>query len=168
MRLTVFQEKILMEHENSISFRLATVFGFSPRMRIDLLVNDFTYRAVKDKYLVLFESQFKRNYIHVRDVTRAFLHAINNFEKMKSQIFNVGLTDANISKLELCKKIKKFLPDFLFFEEQYKKDEDQRNYIVSNKKIEATGYKPQYSLDDGIVELIKGYQMLKNNIHGNF
>jgi len=161
-------EKIVMEQENAISFRLATVFGFSPRMRIDLLVNDFTYRAVKDKYLVLFESKFKRNYIHVRDVTRAFLHAINNFEKMKSQIFNVGLTDANISKLELCKKIKKFLPDFLFFEEQYKKDEDQRNYIVSNKKIEATGYKPQYSLDDGIVELIKGYQMLKNNIHGNF
>jgi len=161
-------EKILMEHENSISFRLATVFGFSPRMRIDLLVNDFTYRAVKDKYLILFESQFKRNYIHVRDVTRAFLHAINNFEKMKSQIFNVGLSEANISKLELCKNIKKFLPDFVFFEEQYKKDEDQRNYIVSNKKIEATGYKPKYSLDDGIVELIKGYKMLKNNIHGNF
>ena len=161
-------EKIVMEHENAISFRLATVFGFSPRMRIDLLVNDFTYRAVKDKYLVLFESKFKRNYIHVRDVTRAFLHAIINFEKMKNQIFNVGLTDANISKLELCKKIKKFLPDFIFFEERYKKDEDQRNYIVSNKKIEATGYKPQYNLDDGIVELIKGYQMLKNNIHGNF
>ena len=160
-------EKILLNHENSISFRLATVFGFSPRMRIDLLVNDFTYRAVKDKYIVLFESKFKRNYIHVRDVSLAFLHAINNFESMKNQIFNVGLSDANISKFELCKMIQNFIPDLVIFEEQFKKDEDQRNYIVSNAKIESSGFKPKYTLNQGILELIKGYKMLKSYSHGN-
>ena len=160
-------EKILLNHENSISFRLATVFGFSPRMRIDLLVNDFTYRAVKDKYIVLFESKFKRNYIHVRDVSLAFLHAINNFESMKNKIFNVGLSDANISKFELCKMIQNFIPDLVIFEEQFKKDEDQRNYIVSNAKIESSGFKPKYTLNQGILELIKGYKMLKSYSHGN-
>ena len=160
-------EKILMERENSISFRLATVFGFSPRMRLDLLVNDFCYRAYKDKFIVLFESKFKRNYIHIKDVARCFIHGIENFGKMKGEIFNVGLSDANLSKKELCEKIKTIVPEFVFFEDKYNKDEDQRNYIVSNEKIESTGYKTIYSLEEGIKELLKGYVMLRNNFHGN-
>lgn len=160
-------EKKLMERDNSISYRLATVFGFSPRMRLDLLVNDFVYRAHKDKYIVLFESKFKRNYIHIKDVANAFMHSIKNFNKMRGNIFNVGLSDANISKYELCEKIKKYVPQFVFFDDQFSKDEDQRNYIVSNKKIESTGFKPNYSLDDGIQELLKGYITIKNNYHGN-
>ena len=139
----------------------------SPRMRIDLLVNDFTYRAVKDKYLVLFEGSFKRNYIHVRDVTKAFIHAIENFEIMKNQIYNVGLSDANLSKVELCELIKTRIKNFVFFEESFNEDPDQRNYIVSNKKLEDTNYKPDVSLEDGIVELIKGYTMLNNKKYGN-
>jgi len=160
-------EKQLMQHPNFISFRLATVFGMSPRMRIDLLVNDFTYRAVYDRFLVLFESQFKRNYIHVRDVMRVFLHAIDNYNKMKGQIYNVGLSDANVSKKELCQAIQKRLPEFVFLEAPVGKDPDQRNYIVSNAKIEATGFKPMYSLDFGILELIKGYGMIRNTRYGN-
>ncbi len=160
-------EKKLMERDNSISYRLATVFGFSPRMRLDLLVNDFVYRAYRDKYVVLFESKFKRNYIHIRDVARAFIHAIENFDNMQGNIYNVGLSDANISKYELCEKIKTFVPDFVFFDDQFSKDEDQRNYIVSNEKIENTGYKPKFSLDDGIAELLKGYVSIRNNFHGN-
>ncbi len=160
-------EKELMEHANAISFRLATVFGMSPRMRIDLLVNDFTYRAVNDGCVVLFESHFKRNYVHVRDVSRVFQHALNNFEIMKGEIFNVGLSDANISKKELCEHIQKQLPKFLFIEEAVGKDPDQRNYIVSNEKIEATGFKPKFSLDHGVSELIKGYTMIKNTRYGN-
>ena len=160
-------EKTLMQHPNAVSFRLATVFGMSPRMRIDLLVNDFTYRAVYDRFVVLFESQFKRNYIHVRDVARVFLHAIAGYDKMKGQIYNVGLSDANVSKKELCQAIQKRLPDFVFMEAPVGKDPDQRNYIVSNAKIEATGFKPAYSLDCGIQELIKGYTMIKNSRYGN-
>lgn len=154
-------EKAVLEHQNAISFRLATVFGMSPRMRIDLLVNDFTYRAVNDRFVVLFESQFKRNYIHVYDVARVFLHAFDNYEKMKGQIFNVGLSDANLSKKELCERIKKHIPDFTIVEAPVGKDPDQRNYIVSNEKIEKTGFRPQKSLDDGIEELIKGYTMIR-------
>ncbi len=160
-------EKVLMERENAISFRLATVFGMSPRMRIDLLVNDFTYRAVYDKFIVLFESSFKRNYVHVRDVTRAFMHGIANFQKMKGEIYNVGLSDANISKKELCDRIKQHCPDFVIIDAPVGVDPDQRNYIVSNAKIEATGFKPQVSLDNGIVELIKGYTMAKNTLYSN-
>ncbi len=160
-------ERELMQHPGATSFRLATVFGMSPRMRIDLLVNDFTYRAVHDRYVVLFEAHFKRNYIHVRDVARAFLHAIDNYEKTNGQIFNVGLSDANVSKRELCQIIQRQVPDFTFVEAPIGKDPDQRNYIVSNAKIEATGYKPQVSLDTGIRELIKGYTMLRNSVYGN-
>lgn len=161
-------EKILMERENSISYRLATVFGMSPRMRIDLLVNDFTYRAFHDSALIIFEGHFKRNYIHIRDVVRAFIHAIDNFDTMKSNIYNVGLSDANLSKLELCKEIKNHLPNFTFVEEKLGKDPDQRNYIVSNQKIENSGFEPKFSLSFGIQELIKGYRMLKNQNFGNF
>lgn len=160
-------EKELMQRENAISFRLATVFGMSPRMRIDLLVNDFTYRAVYDRFVVLFESSFKRNYVHVRDVSRVFQHAIENFDKMKGQIYNVGLSEANVSKRELCEHIQKQVPDFVFLDAPVGKDPDQRNYIVSNAKIEATGFKPMYSLDAGISDLVKGYTMIKNTRYGN-
>lgn len=160
-------EKELMQRENAISFRLATVFGMSPRMRIDLLVNDFTYRAVYDRFVVLFESSFKRNYVHVRDVSRVFQHAIENFDTMKGQIYNVGLSEANVSKRELCEHIQKQVPDFVFLDAPVGKDPDQRNYIVSNAKIEATGFKPMYSLDAGISDLIKGFTMIKNTRYGN-
>jgi nucleoside-diphosphate-sugar epimerase len=160
-------EKVLMERENSISYRLATVFGMSPRMRTDLLVNDLTYRAVNDGYVVIFEGHFKRNYIHVRDVCEAFLHAIYQFDEMKGNIYNVGLSSANVSKLELCEIIKRQLPNFTIVEGDIKKDPDQRNYIVSNEKLERTGWTPYHTLDDGVEELIKGYTYLKNNIYGN-
>ena len=160
-------EKELMQHQNAISFRLATVFGMSPRMRIDLLVNDFTYRAVNDGFVVLFESHFKRNYIHVRDVSRVFQHALNNHNEMKGEIYNVGLSNANVSKKELCEYIQKQVPDFIFIDEQIGKDPDQRNYIVSNEKIESSGFKTEFSLDRGIGELLKGYSMIKNSRYGN-
>lgn len=160
-------EKSLMQHPNAISFRLATVFGMSPRMRIDLLVNDFTYRAVYDGFVVLFESHFKRNYVHVKDVSRVFQHALLNHDKMCGQIYNVGLSEANVSKWELCERIKKHLPSFTFLEAPLGKDPDQRNYIVSNEKLEKTGYKTAYSLDNGIEELIKGFTMIKNTKFGN-
>ena len=160
-------EKKLMEHPNAISFRLATVFGMSARMRIDLLVNDFTYRAVYDRFVVLFESHFKRNYIHVRDVSRVFQHGIENFATMRGQIYNVGLSEANLSKRELCEAIQKHVKDFVFIEAQVGKDPDQRNYIVSNEKLESTGFKPSVSLDDGIAELVKGYSMITNSQYGN-
>jgi nucleoside-diphosphate-sugar epimerase len=163
----VLVEKELMEHQNVISYRLATVFGMSPRMRTDLLVNDLTYRAVNDGYVIIFEGHFKRNYIHVRDVCDAFLHAIYNFDDMKDQIYNVGLSTANVSKLELCEIIKKFVPEFTIVEGEIKKDPDQRNYIVSNAKLEATGFEPMFTLEHGVVELLKGYRMIKNNIYGN-
>ena len=160
-------EKELMQHPNATSFRLATVFGMSPRMRIDLLVNDFTYRAVHDRFVVLFEADFKRNYIHVRDIARVFMHGIDHYEKTNGQIFNVGLSDANVSKRELCQAIEKHVPEFTFIEAPIGKDPDQRNYIVSNAKIEATGYQPQVTLDAGIRELIKGFTMLRNTCYGN-
>ena len=160
-------EKRLLDKPNAISFRLATVFGMSPRMRIDLLVNDFTYRAVYDRTVVLFESHFKRNYIHVRDVMGAFMHSLSNFESMKGEIYNVGLSEANLSKKELCERIQKHIPHFMFVEAQVGKDPDQRNYIVSNEKIESTGWKPAHPLDAGIKDLIKGYTMIKNTRHGN-
>ena len=164
-KLKVEQE--MMQRENAISFRLATVFGMSPRMRIDLLVNDFTYRAVYDRFVVLFESSFKRNYVHVRDVSRVFQHGIANFDSMKGQIYNVGLSDANVSKRELCERIQKQIPDFVVIDAPVGKDPDQRNYIVSNAKLEATGFKTSVSLDAGIAELIKGYTMTKNTQYSN-
>ena len=160
-------EQELMQHANTISYRLATVFGMSPRMRVDLLVNDFTYRAVYDRFVVLFESNFKRNYVHVKDVFRAFLHGIDNFEKMSGEIYNVGLSDTNISKHELCMAIQNKIPEFIFPESAVGKDPDQRNYIVSVAKIAATGFKTVHSLDDGITELIKGYTMIKNTRYSN-
>lgn len=166
-RVKMEAEKIILDRGNSISFRLATVFGVSPRMRIDLLVNDFIYRAVNDRFVVVFEGHFKRNYIHVRDVASVFMHAVENFSVMKDEAYNVGLSDANISKLELCAKIKEHIPDFVYMESQIGQDPDKRDYIVSNEKIEKTGFKPAHSLDMGIRELIKGYKFISNNIYGN-
>jgi nucleoside-diphosphate-sugar epimerase len=160
-------EKALMAHPNAVSFRLATVFGMSPRMRTDLLVNDFTYRAVHDGFVVLFEPHFKRNYIHVRDVARVFMHAMDYFADFRGQIFNVGLSEANLSKAELCHRIQQILPRFSFIASEIGKDPDQRNYIVSNEKIEKTGFLPQVSVDAGIRELVKGYAMIKNVRYGN-
>lgn len=160
-------EAAVLERDNSISFRLATVFGMSPRMRIDLLVNDFVHRAVTDRAVVIFEGHFKRNYIHIRDVVRAFLHGIQNFEKMKGKPYNVGLDDANLSKLELCAEIKKQVPAFVYLEAPIGEDPDKRDYIVSNARIAGTGYKPEWSLERGIKELIKGYTILRNSKYAN-
>lgn len=166
-RLKVEAEKKLLKAKGVVTFRLATVCGISPRMRLDLLVNDFVYRAINDRFVVLFEANFKRNYIHVRDVARVFIHAMNNFEKMKNNAFNVGLSNANLSKLELCQEIKKQLPDFVFIESPIGEDPDKRDYIVSNEKIEKTGYKPAVSIQDAISELIKGYKIVKRNTYAN-
>ena len=166
-KVKVQAEKAVLDRGNGVSLRLATVFGTAPRMRIDLLVNDFTYRAVKDRFIVIFEGHFKRNYIHIRDVARAFIHTLDNFETMKNTAYNVGLSTANISKLELCVKIKEYLPDFVYLESEVGEDPDKRDYIVSNEKIEKTGYMPKHSLDTGIQELIKGYKIINNSIYGN-
>lgn len=160
-RLKVELERHLLNSGHGISLRLATAFGASPRMRLDLLVNDFTYRAVTDRFIVLFEAHFKRNYIHVRDIANAFMHALDNFDCLQNEPYNVGLSDANLSKMELCLEIKKQVPDFTIMEAPVGKDPDQRDYIVSNAKIEATGFKPQWSLAQGIAELIKGYQIVR-------
>ena len=160
-------EKMLMDRKNSISFRLATVFGMSYRMRLDLLVNDFTYRAFNDKFLILFESNFKRNYVHIKDVTDVFFYEIKNFENIKNQIFNVGFSEANISKFDLCNLIKNHISDFYFVDAPVGKDIDQRNYIVSNKKMEKFGFKAKKNLDYGIKELIKGFEMIKDSKYRN-
>ena len=151
----------------AVSLRLATVCGVSPRMRLDLLVNDFTYRAVVDRFVVLFEAHFKRNYVHVRDVARAFCHALDHFDAMQGQPYNVGLSDANLSKMELCLEIQKQIPDFTIMEAPIGKDPDQRNYVVSNAKIEATGYRTEVSIQRAIAELIRGYQVVRRNQHAN-
>jgi nucleoside-diphosphate-sugar epimerase len=166
-QLKVEIEKIILESGNSITFRFATVFGVSPRMRLDLLVNDFTYRAYHDHFIVLFEAHFKRNYLHVRDAARAFIYGLENFEQMKGEAYNVGLSNANISKAELCEVIKKQLPNFYFTEAEIGEDVDKRDYIVSNKKIEAAGFQTEYDLSYGIKELIKGFQIIKKSGYGN-
>jgi nucleoside-diphosphate-sugar epimerase len=161
-------ERILLDrHASALSFRFATVFGMSPRMRLDLLVNDFTYRACSDRFVVLFESHFKRNFLHVRDAARAFLHGIDHFDTMQGSPYNVGLSDANISKLELCQRIQQHVPSFVFVESTVGRDPDQRDYIVSNEKIERTGYRTAFSLDAGIRELIKGFAMIRNGKYSN-
>ncbi len=160
-------EQAVLERGNCITFRLATVFGISPRMRTDLLVNDFVYRAVHDRAVVLFEGHFRRNFIHIRDVARAFLHAIERFESMRKLPYNVGLDDTNLSKLELCARIKAHLPEFVYLEAPIGKDTDQRDYLISNARIAGTGFRPDWSLDRGIRELIKGYRVLHDRIHTN-
>ena len=161
-------EKVLLDSGEAVTFRLATVFGASPRMRLDLLVNDFVYRAVNDRAVVLFEAHFKRNYIHIRDVARVFSHGIENYDAMKGRAYNVGLSNANLSKLELCQHIQKHIPNFVFSESQIGEDPDKRNYIVCNSRIEGTGWLPAFSLDDGIAELIKAYGIVRQKQYGNF
>jgi nucleoside-diphosphate-sugar epimerase len=160
-------EQAVLESGNGITLRLATVFGMAPSMRVDLLVNDFTYRAVTDRAVVIFEGHFQRNYIHVRDITKAFIHAMTNYERMNNEPFNVGLSTANLSKLQLCEKIRGFVPSFVYLEAPIGEDPDKRDYVVSNAKIEATDFRPDWSIERGIQELIKGYQMLNNRVFAN-
>jgi len=155
-------EKRVLELGNGISLRLATVFGVSYRQRMDLLVNDFVYRAFTDEFLVLFESHFLRNYVHVRDVAKAFVHLIENYSTCNNNSFNVGLTSANMSKLQLAQKVKEYVPNLTIIEEQFKEDFDKRNYVVSNEKLEKTGWFCDYSLDAGIKELLQAYKMIQN------
>jgi nucleoside-diphosphate-sugar epimerase len=163
----VAAEKAVLSRENSLTFRLATVFGMSPRMRVDLLVNDFVHRALMDRAVVVFEGHFKRNYIHVQDVSRAFLHALGNFQAMRGKPYNVGLDEANLSKLELCKEIQKQVPEFVYLEAPIGEDPDKRDYIVSNARLASTGFKTEWSLPRGIQELIKGYAILRNSRFAN-
>lgn len=155
-------EKAIMAKGRNITFRLATVMGVSRKMRMDLLVNDFTWRAWNDKFIVLFESSFLRNFIHVRDVAKAIVFGIKNQDVMRGQVYNLGNTSANVNKMDLCLAIKKHVPDFFITESPINKDPDQRNYIVSNEKLESLGWKPQYSLDDAIVEVLKACPIIKN------
>jgi nucleoside-diphosphate-sugar epimerase len=153
-------EKAVLDSGNGIALRLATVFGMSYRMRMDLLVNDFVYKSLENGYLVLFEAHFIRNYIHVRDIANTFLFMIENYEKCNNNAFNVGLTSANCSKLDLANKIKSHLPELIIVQNDFKQDFDQRNYIVSNAKLESQGWLPTFTLENGISELIRGYQLI--------
>lgn len=163
----VAAEQAVLARENGLTFRLATVFGMSPRMRVDLLVNDFVHRAVTDRAVVIFEGHFKRNFIHIRDVAHVFGFALENFDRVKGKPYNVGLEDANLSKLELCAVIAKHVPGFTYLESAIGEDPDKRDYIVSNQRLLATGWKPEWSLDRGIKELIKGYTILRNSRFSN-
>lgn len=166
-KLKVDAEAEMMERGNAVSLRFATLFGMSPRMRLDLLVNDFVHRALRDRCVVLFEADAKRNYLHVRDAAEAFSHVLDNWALMKGGVYNVGLSDANLSKRELCEKIRGHIPTLTVLEAPVGSDPDKRDYIVSNAKIEATGYRPTFSLDDGIIELIKGFQMIRDSRYAN-
>ncbi|MBM3854815.1 MAG: NAD(P)-dependent oxidoreductase [Verrucomicrobia bacterium] len=163
----VAAERAVLARPNGLSFRLATVFGLSPRMRVDLLVNDFVHRAVTDRAVVVFEGHFKRNYIHIQDVARVFSFGLANFDRMKGRAFNVGLEEANLSKLELCAAIKRHLPGFTYLEAPVGEDPDKRDYIVSNQRLLQTGFGPEWSLDRGLAELIKGFTILRNSRHAN-
>ena len=161
-------EKVILDRGNAITFRLATAFGASPRMRTDLLVNDFTYRAVTDRTVVVFEGHFKRNYIHVRDIAKAFVHGLARFDKMRGRPYNVGLEDANLSKLELCALIREIVPSFVYMEASIGEDPDKRDYIVSNARLMATGYRPEWPLERGIREMIKAFVILRKTSYANF
>jgi nucleoside-diphosphate-sugar epimerase len=160
-------EEAVLNRGNSLTFRLATVFGASPRMRIDLLVNDFVYRAVHDRAVLIFEGHFKRNFIHIQDVASAFIHAIANFSSMQGKPYNVGLEEANLSKLELCAKIREHLPKFVFVEAPIGEDPDKRDYIVSNQRILSTGFRTEWDLDRGVRELIKVFTILRQSKYAN-
>ena len=153
-------EEYIMDWENGVCLRLATVFGSSPRMRTDLLVNDFVYKTITEGCLVLFQSKFKRNYIHVRDIAETFLFCIKNYDRLNGQVFNVGLSDANLNKMELAQKIKTYYPNLVIIENEFSTDIDNRNYIVSNEKLESYGWRPKYNIDDGIQELALAYEMV--------
>ena len=161
-------EQLVLASGNACAFRFATLFGVSPRMRLDLLVNDFVYRAVNDRCLTVFEGRSVRNYLHVKDACSAFRFALEHFDAMNGQTFNCGLSDANLTKLQLCEKIKEHLPSFCYSEAGIGEDPDKRDYLVSNAKIKGLGFKPEKTLDDGIEELIKAYSIIKNNCYGNY
>ena len=161
-------ENFLRTSTDAIIFRLATVFGVSPRMRTDLLVNDFVYKAITDKYIVVFEKTFKRNFIHIQDVAFTFCFMIQHYDKYKGEVFNVGLSNANFSKQELLEKIQSHVKDFAVVYDDYYEDPDKRNYIVSNEKLEATGWVPEWDLDKGIKQLIQGYQMIVPKMGAEF
>jgi nucleoside-diphosphate-sugar epimerase len=161
-------ENFLKTSTDAIIFRLATVFGVSPRMRTDLLVNDFTYKAITDKYIVVFEKSFKRNFIHIQDVANVFLFMLKNYDRYKGEIFNVGLSSANLSKQELLEKIQEHVKNFAVSYNDFYEDPDKRNYIVSNNKVELTGWKAEWDLDKGIEELIMAYQMIVPKMGAEF
>lgn len=156
----VAAERLLLESPNVVTFRFATLFGPSPRMRVDLLVNDFTYRAVRDGYIVLYQKDFKRNYLHVQDAARCFLHALEHFDDMAGRCYNAGLEDANLSKEELALTIREHVPGLTMLDADVSQDVDKRNYVVSNERLYATGFRPEFTLDDGISQLIAVYEML--------
>ncbi len=160
-RTKVEAEKLLLDSPNTITLRLATVFGMSPRLRLDLLVNTFVYAAVTDRYLIIFEKDFKRNFVHVRDVADCFIHCIENFDAMKGKPYNTGLDTANVSKEELALKVKEHVPNFYIHFSPVGSDPDKRNYIVSNERLRQAGFEAKRSLDAGIEELIKGFRMLQ-------
>ena len=161
-------EDYLRSQTDAITFRLATVFGVSPRMRTDLLVNDFTYKAITDKYIVVFEKNFKRNFIHIQDVADVFVFMLDNYETHKGQVFNVGLSDANLTKQELLEKIQSHVNNFAISYNDYYEDPDKRDYIVSNAKIESAGWSPKWTIDMGIKELIMAYQMIVPRMGAEF
>ena len=161
-------EELIIKNGNSICFRLATVFGYSYRMRTDLLVNNFVERAIKTKKLEIFEPHFRRNYIHVKDIVDAFVFAINNFEKLKNNIYNLGLSSANITKIQLAKKIKRHIKDLKIKIIRNRNDPDKRDYFVSNKKIEKKGFKANFTIENGITELLKTYKSRKFKILNNY
>ena len=160
-------EKAVLDAGNSVTLRLATVFGFSPRMRLDLLVNHFVYTAFTDGYIIIFEKDFKRNFVHIRDVADCFLHCIKNSKQMNGQPFNVGLDAANMSKEELALKVKEHVPKFFINFSELGSDPDKRNYVVSNEKLRRAGFEASRSIDQGIQELLKGYQMLRRGAMKN-
>ena len=157
----------MLQRKNSVTFRLATAFGMSSRMRLDLLVNDFVLPRVNDRAVVIFEGHFRRNFIHVRNVARAFLHALENFAAMRGKPYNAGLNDANLSKLGLCQEIQKLVPGFTYLEAPVGEDPDKRDYIVSNARLAAAGFKTEWPLPRGIRELIKGYTIIHRGEFAN-
>tara|TARA_R110001583_G_scaffold510_2_gene4639 strand:+ start:3483 stop:4427 length:945 start_codon:yes stop_codon:yes gene_type:complete len=161
-------EEYILDWGNGICLRLATVFGASSRMRTDLLVNDFVHKAIVEGCIVLFQSHYKRNYIHVMDIAYTFLFCIENYDKMNNNVFNVGLSDANLSKMELAEKIKEHFPNLVIVENEFKSDFDNRNYIVSNEKLESFGWNPKHTIDDGIKELVDAYKMIITHNNRNF
>lgn len=166
--LKVDAEKVISGTQNWILFRLATVFGLSPRMRLDLLVNNFTYKALHDKFIVLFEANFRRDYVYVGDVADAFIFCLKNFKTLKEEIYNIKLSNVNLTKKELCEEIKKQIPNFVYMESSIGEDPDKRDYIVSSEKIERKGFRAKTSIQHGIAELIKGYQIIKIDEYANF
>jgi nucleoside-diphosphate-sugar epimerase len=166
-RLKAEAEARFLDSGRAVTLRLATAFGASPRMRLDLLVNDFTYRAVTDRFLVLFQAHFKRNFVHVRDIARVFVHVLERFDEMRGQIYNVGLDAANMTKRELCETIARQVQGFWFTEADVGEDPDRRDYVVSSAKLYATGFRPLYTLEQGIAELVRAYAVIHRGSYAN-